>query len=392
MMKIGLGEYVSVGLYISSTIICAAFLIFRYLKHYRRTRERIAMTFLLWNLLITGLVESIAMISAFFNAPNLLLIQQITTFIYFIVHITLSPAFVIYVLLINGAAKNKTQKFYWLLLAELLIPEVLVFITPFTGLVYYFDVVDGYIVYQRGWAMIILYIVALQYLAYAIIFLIKTWSLLKNSFMGGYQFFLMLILLGVIIQLLSSPIFGASFEVEALFESIAVIGLLLTVDCNDSLIDVDTKLPNGAAYRINVSLYRKYHYKYTVINLKIVNFDYYENLISHKAKNELLSYLTDTFTSISRVGESYRYDRNTFIFIIPNHILYDKHIKMIKEFYDRDFVFDNYEISLQLVVSVLKVPLEADTLEEHLKALDIEPNVDEVVTVRLKILKAPIRS
>ena len=68
--------------------------------------------------------------------------------------------------------------------------------------------------------------------------------------MKGYAFFLIMIVLGILIQLVSNSLFGETYEVEAFFETIALLGLLVTVDCNDSLIDRDTKFRNNIIYEI----------------------------------------------------------------------------------------------------------------------------------------------
>ena len=244
-MRLGVGEYISAGLYIATAIACLAFIIFRIQKHYRRSKEHTIMTYLLWNLVITGIVEATKIILAHYNAPNLIEWQRVGSYLYFIIHTTLSPAFVLYVLLINGAAKNKGKRFYYILFSIMLIPELLVLTNPMTKIVYYYNVEDGVISYHRGWAMWILYVVAAAYLAYGIVFLVKSWNVLKNNYMKGYAFFLIMIVLGILIQLVSNSLFGETYEVEAFFETIALLGLLVTVDCNDSLIDRDTKFRNN---------------------------------------------------------------------------------------------------------------------------------------------------
>ena len=60
--------------------------------------------------------------------------------------------------------------------------------------------------------------------------------------MKGYPFFLGIIVTGIIIQLVYPMIFSEALEVEAFFETIALVGLIATVDCNDSLVDLETKL------------------------------------------------------------------------------------------------------------------------------------------------------
>ena len=297
MMHVGLGEFISAGLYLSTSFVCIAFLIFRYMKHYRRRKEHQIMTFLLWNLFFTGVVEFTKIVLAYYNVSNLIWYQRIGSYIYFLIHTLLSPGFAIYVLFINGAAKNKGKSFFFILFSEVALVEILVLLNPFNGWIFYYSEIDGYITYNRGWGMTILYVVAIQYLAYAIVFLIKSWNVLKNNHMKGYTFFLVLIVLGIVIQLVSRPVFREAYEVEAIFETIALVGLLLTVDCNDALFDEKTKLLNDVSYNINISLYHKYKYKYTVITICFNNLDYYRSVLSSQAENDLIQYIGNTITS-----------------------------------------------------------------------------------------------
>ena len=77
-----------------------------------------------------------------------------------------------------------------------------------------------------------------------------------------FYLFLVHILVGIVIQALYSDL-----QIEALVETIAIYGIMLTVDCNDGLINNETKLPNQSSYKVNVRLYGKYGYKYTIINI-----------------------------------------------------------------------------------------------------------------------------
>lgn len=380
-MRLGLGEYVSCGLYIAATVVCMVFMIYRYQKKYRNSKEYAVMSFLLWNVLLTGIIEATKIILAVYKVNNLILYQKIGSYLYFLIHTTLSPAFALYVLLINGAAKNRGKKFFYILFSGLVVAEIFVLITPFTKCVFYYNIQDGYITYNRGWAMIILYIIAVSYLAYSITYLFKSWSLLKHNFMNGYQYFIFLIIVGILIQLVSKAAFGEAYEVEAFFESLALVGLILVVDCNDALIDDETKLRNGASYKLNIQLYHKYHYQYTIINIRFLNFDYYKRVLSSKTNDELVEYLKNSIISVVPKAEYYRFSNDTFVIVISKHPLCEKWTKELVRHFDKPLVFDNNELYLQTVISVAKAPNDVETLEEHIRIMDVKPKGDKLVSV-----------
>ena len=284
-------------------------------------------------------------------------------------------------LISNGAAKNRGKKFFYILFSGLVVAEIFVLITPFTKCVFYYNIQDGYITYNRGWAMIILYIIAVGYLAYSITYLFKSWSLLKHNFMNGYQYFIFLIIVGILIQLVSKAAFGEAYEVEAFFESLALVGLILVVDCNDALIDDETKLRNGASYKLNIQLYHKYHYQYTIINIRFLNFDYYKRVLSSKTNDELVEYLKNSIISVVPKAEYYRFSNDTFVIVISKHPLCEKWTKELVRHFDKPLVFDNNELYLQTVISVAKAPNDVETLEEHIRIMDVKPKGDKLVSV-----------
>lgn len=390
-MRLGLGEYVSCGLYIATAVVCIVFMIFRAAKKYSGSKEYKIMTFLLWNLLLTGIIEAATILVAFYDVPYLITYQRVGSYLYFLLHTTLAPTFALYVLLINGAAKNKGKRFFFILFSGLLVAELLVIITPFTQCAFYYDIEDGYITYHRGWGMVFLYIIAVAYLAYAIAFLFKAWGVLKQKYMNGYQYFIFLIVVGIIIQLVSKTLFGEAYEVEAFFESLAVVGLILVIDGNDALIDFDTKLKNEFSYQLNVQLYHKYHYEYTVINVHFVNYDYYRHVLNDKVNAELVDYLKNSIVSTFPNRECYRYKKDTFIIILPKHPFCETQVKQLVNYFDRPLVFDNDEIYLQTVITVAKAPNDVETLEEHLRIITVKPKSDKLVNVvmgeDLKFLK-----
>ena len=100
---------VSEGLYLAAGLLCLVFLIYRPLKKFRSTRERQTITFLLINILITSIVSVMETYLTSINAPNLLLVNRIESFTYFLLHNMLAPLFALYIMLITGAAKIKQR-------------------------------------------------------------------------------------------------------------------------------------------------------------------------------------------------------------------------------------------------------------------------------------------
>ena len=368
----------SLGLYLATFVLALIALIFRPFKNYRKSPERNIITFLLINLLITAFASFVRDIILEFDLPPLVIriANETESMTYFILHTLLSPAFSLYIMLLNGAAKDKGKKFYWLFWSPVLFLELFVLVNPIFHTIFIYDE-NG--VYHRQIGIIVLYVIALLYFVNAIVSLFKTWTLLDNEYMKGFRWFILFITVGIVIQALYSDL-----QIEALVETIAIYGIMLTVDCNDGLINNETKLPNQSSYKVNVRLYGKYGYKYTIINIKFLNLVYYNSLMDEKSKRAMINYIVDLIIKCAPKCELYRYSEDTFVLIVNrNRNVQEIEEKLTNEFKETISTSD-FSIDPHMVISIAHVPEEIDTPLSHYRLAEFEPNT---ISQKLVILR-----
>lgn len=362
------------GLYLATAILSLVCIIFRLYKKYRRTVQYSIITLVLWNLFITGLVSVLAPIIIEHNPSSIWLVNEIESIIYFVLHTLLTPLFCMYVMLINGAAKNRTKKFYVIYWIPLALAELLILLTPMFHLVFMHDQ-DG--IYHRQWGVIVLYAVAAIYYAYAIRSLAKTWEILKNRYMRGFHIFLILVVVGIIVQA-----FFPMLEIECFLETISLIGILLTFDSNDGLIDMPTKLPNQISYKLNVSLYERYGCRYSVINIRFLNLSYYEHLLPENLLERLINYIIKSLEEFAPRSELYRYDFDTFILIVDERKQTKEIVGKIKKHFEKLLKADTYRIEFRTIISVAKVPEELESPKLSFQLAEYRPRkVNHQMTV-----------
>ena len=368
----------SLGLYIATFVLALIALIFRPFKNYRKSPERNIITFLLINLLITAFASFVRDIILELDVPPLVtrIANEVESMTYFVLHTLLSPAFSLYVMLLNGAAKDKGKKFYWIFWTPILLLEVFVCLNPLFHTIFIYDE-NG--VYHRQMGIIVLYVIALLYFVNAIVSLFKTWTLLDNEYMKGFRWFILFISVGIVIQALYSDL-----QIEALVETIAIYGIMLTVDCNDGLINNETKLPNQSSYKVNVRLYGKYGYKYTVINIKFFNLVYYNSLMDEKSKKKMINYISDLIESCSPKSELYRYSEDTFVLLVNKNRNIEVIESKLRKTFENSITDSEFSIDPHMIISIAKVPEDIDNPKSHYKLAEFEP---KVLTEKLTFLK-----
>ena len=364
------------GLYLAASLICLAFLIYRPFKGFRISKERATITFLLVNIFLTGIVS---IVKSYFSSadPRVYeIVSKMESFAYFMLHNLLAPAFALYIFLITGEAKNKGRRFYFFFFLPVVLAEILVILTPFFDIVYRYEIVDGVATYYRSWGVWIMYAVGVGYFAFPVVALIKTWKILNNKYMFGFQLFLFMVVLGIVIQALYSKL-----QIEAVLEAIGLAGLIISVDSNEGLYDSTTKIPNRDKYKININLYHRFGYHYSIINIRILNLFYYDNILLSDDKDSMMRRITKKLFSIAPHAEIYKYDRSTFVVLIPGKEDQKDIFTQITRFFSRTMYVSGVSVDFKTVVSYAKAPKEIKFPEAHFRLAEYVPSNQKRMTL-----------
>ncbi len=140
---------------------------------------------------------------------------------YFIFHSCLPVLFSLYIIDMTGTAERRRARFFALYLTPFVISEILVFINPFTKIVYY---IDSEIRYARGTLMWFMYIVGTFYVAFGVVFFLLTKKNVPLADRRAMAIILMIATAGFVIQGLFSV------KVELFFESVGMLCFLLLLE------------------------------------------------------------------------------------------------------------------------------------------------------------------
>ncbi|MCR5651197.1 MAG: EAL domain-containing protein [Lachnospiraceae bacterium] len=153
--------------------------------------------------------------------------------------------------------------------------------TPFTGFLYYFDPVLGYV---HGPAFYLEFSLSAFYLVVSAIYVVVYRKLMSSLQFRSVIFFLAAVASGVLIQAL---LFNWVLMANAV-TSIAIVVVYLSLQNPDMYIDKETGLFNLDAFNEIVSEYSTDKRKYDLINLSINNFRIAQSVYGTERANEAL--------------------------------------------------------------------------------------------------------
>ncbi|MCR5291954.1 MAG: EAL domain-containing protein [Eubacterium sp.] len=193
------------------------------------------------------------------------LVACICSYLYFIIHTALAPGFFYYELCVTGLIRKVKDRRFLLYMAFFIFMEILAISQPFTSWVFYYDEAR---VFHRGWAEVVIYVISALYIAVSVISLIRTWRAITSRKKLSIAYFLTIVLAGILIQM-----FIPSLKAELFAESLAMLGLMLTVESEDDSINPDIGIYNRKALMMDLNNYRGLGIPVTAVFVKVTDLD-----------------------------------------------------------------------------------------------------------------------
>ncbi|MBQ9610660.1 MAG: hypothetical protein IJV15_14610 [Lachnospiraceae bacterium] len=206
--------------------------------------------------------------------------QYATQIIFFLAHTTLAPLYALYVMMVNGSGLNRKNSFFYLILSPLVISEVLLIINPWTNWMFYYDRHSDFV---RGPYEFILYITAGLYLFISMYFMLRYRKAVSRETNIALWYFFSFTIIGIIIQLINSEL-----KVELFAESVSMLGVMLTIENEDALIDSGSLVYNRSAFtNENVRLLCTGQH-YAVISVNMTNLRFYTRILDYNAMRDVV--------------------------------------------------------------------------------------------------------
>ena len=173
---------------------------------------------LLISLMVSALTSVIQAGIERYTSYKGMVLSYILMELYFIFHTALAFLFTMYIISVNGAAKDKGRSFYVPIVVPMIAAELLVIINPLTRLIFY---ISDEAVYTRGSFMWLLYVLTAFYVLFGIAFFIINRRRIPRFDRVAVFILMFIAALGIAIQ----GVFLVT--VELFFEATAFLGFML---------------------------------------------------------------------------------------------------------------------------------------------------------------------
>ena len=197
------------------------------------------------------------------GSSTLIVIQEINQYIFFLLHTLLSPLFCFYIAVVIGIHYGMTRKYHHFLKIPMYISELLVIFNPLTKWIYYFDENRHF---NRAAGEYVLYVISIAYFLLAVVLILLLWNAIDTKKRKTLVYFFVMVALGTLIQFLSP-----SMHIELFMESLAITGVLITVEKEDDRKNPRTGAYNELALAGDIRTCIAYKHPFSIICLKMLN-------------------------------------------------------------------------------------------------------------------------
>lgn len=365
------------GFLIAAICICISCLYFTMMRFYSgKLQNRIFLV-----LLLNILISAVCCTANVFLQPIrqvygwAMVLMEVNTYIYFLLHAILAPLFCYYMALVTGALFRLDKKKRVWYEFPVYVSELLVLTNPLTKWVYRFDETYSFI---RSRGEFILYIISLMYFVAAVALALIFWHAIDRGRKKTIAYFFIVIFVGVLAQLLFQGL-----QAEIFGEALAITGFMITLENEESRRISGNGIYNLHAFMTDISARMVANHPFSIICIKMANPQNLLQLVGQSSIDSLTASTAKYLESVVPKHDIYYTTPGVFLLICdhddkePMDVLHTA--RMINErfhqgwnFQDRAAVFNAYifyaEIpkdfqNLEQIMALIKSPLPQNTLK-----------------------------
>lgn len=357
------------------SLSCAVFFIVR--KELQKTSSFMFLTILL-SIVISSifniLSNSIEYLSQGLNEYYSL--QYTTQLIFLLLHSLLAPMFCIYINMINKAELYRKKGALFAFLVPLAVVWALLLTNSITHAVFYYNTKADFV---GGTFEPLIYAIGVGYALLSLhsMFMYKE-SVTRSSRIALY-FCFSFAFLGIVVQMMNPEI-----KVELFTEAIAMLGVMMTIENEDALLDNSTSVYNRRAFvNDNKSLLAAKR-NYAVIVINMTNFRFYQRLLSYNDMGDVLHVLAKWLKTVNRRSTVYRVTPNNFALIVryDHKQQVDGIVSLIAERFGESWHHRSNTLNLNAQIRVAYIPEEFNDTD---MILELAEETTEIETTGVQI-------
>ena len=353
--------------YIASFLICVSCIVYTVIQNRNDKLQKKLYLFMLAFLAFNSITESIIqfVLKAKTNGNVSYYTIYVCEYLYYITHAALVSFLGYYVVVLTSKYINFRKIHYIIFGLPILVIEVILISNPITGWVFSLD--KETLLHTREWGIIVLYIISAFYILFFIIRVLVSWKSMNIKKKIAMSYFLIMVIAGILIQA-----FFMKNRVELLSESLAFLGLLLTVEDEDDLVNNDVGIYNRKALGIDLDNLIANKNSFYVICIKVENSDIIRRLTGSVDTNILTDMVFKELMKIVSKYDIYQTSPDTFIILVYDKTkdIATKAFNLMSERFDKAFSYNNYEVMLDTTIMLAKLPNDLSSSDEVFNMAD----------------------
>ncbi|MBR6223324.1 MAG: GGDEF domain-containing protein [Lachnospiraceae bacterium] len=303
-------------------------------------------------------------------------LQYTTQLIFLLLHSLLAPMFCIYINMINKAELYRKKGALFAFLVPLAVVWALLLTNSITHAVFYYNNKADFV---RGTFEPLIYAIGVGYALLSLhsMFMYKE-SVTRSSRIALY-FCFSFAFLGIVVQMINPEI-----KVELFTEAIAMLGVMMTIENEDALLDNSTSVYNRRAFvNDNKSLLAAKR-NYAVIVINMTNFRFYQRLLSYNDMGDVLHVLAKWLKTVNRRSTVYRVTPNNFALIVryDHKQQVDGVVSLIAERFGESWHHRSNTLNLNAQIRVAYIPEEFNDTD---MILELAEETTEIETTGVQI-------
>ena len=300
---------------------------------------------------LSGIVRAVVKpyLATLFWAPAVLEAFQ---FLYFFFHTALAPLFYLYALTVVGKFSGKRDSRLLRLFIPFYVTELLVLTNPITHFVYHYD---ASYVFHRAWGEALVYAAAVYFFSMTMWNLLFSWRSLTPRRRQALLYFISITLTGVVIQLLFIQV-----KCELFAEALGMMGLLVSVENEDDIVETDSGFYNRKALRVDLDSRLSFCRTFYVICLKITNTDIIRRVTGSANTDILSNTIADFLQTIVPRYQIYHPNPETFVLLVMDE---DRNVaaqlaRRVSERFEQPWAYRDTEFPLHAITMYAALPDE----------------------------------
>ena len=309
-------------------------------------------------LIVNSFTETVAVFVTPYRLENATayFIMTACRYLYFTVHTLLLPLLVYYVLSVTGLSYRLNARRNVILCLPIVLAELLFSTNPLHWWCYSFN--EETLMYQREWGITMLYIVSALYIIFFVWTFFHSWRAITHRRRVALCYFTGITILGMVLQALIIQL-----RVELFAQSLAFLGLMLTIEDESDLVNNDTGIYNRRALQIDWDTLLASGKDFHVLCIKIENPGIIRRATGLSDPTVLADLLLEQLVRYLPRCFIYQTSEDTFVMTLlqqthPAALTMANHIS---ERFDRSWHCNNAEIQLKATIMLARVPEDIDS-------------------------------